>query len=578
MTRHRPLGADLGAMRASPFPRSSLWLVAGLAALLIGLAALQWRWIGRWSAVEEARLESALRTGAQDLDQDLSRRLQALQEAFLDLRADDSQAARRVADALRRWQSGIDPPDVVEAVYWVAPGPTPQLERLEGDSLVGLAWPERLGMWRERLRAFPARLQPVPGTTESRLVLDEATFPDLPPALLVPALPAATDPERPLRFVLIELAEDGLREHLLPDLIRRHIVGHALYDIRIASSSGLLYTSRPDLPKGAFTTPDLDRPLGPTERTELVISIDPETRTEEAQFDIAAFQSETRTGGAAGRWRLQVRHRAGSIAAATRTLKLRQLALAFGVLAVLGAATTLLLLSVRRQRQLAQRQLAFVAGVTHELRTPLAVLHAAGENLSDGVVEDPAMARQYGTLVRDESRRLADMVETVLTYAGADATTTRHSPLRAEDWVQAAAAQAQPVLEETQTTLVLDVAPNLPDLDGDPIALATALRNLLANAALHGGSSVHVSARTIGFGSDSAIELAVSDDGPGIHPANREALFEPFVRGETAIERQTPGSGLGLALVKRIVEAHGGTVELATTDKTTFRITLPTNS
>ena len=558
-------------MHALSSPRSILWLAVGLAGLLVGLAALQWRWIGRWSAVEEVRLASALRAGAQDLDEDLTARLQTLQGAFLDQRADDPQVASALAEALREWEADTDLPELVEAVYWVAPGASPQLERLEGDALVARMWPERLRDWQERLGAFPPTLQPGPGATDIRLVLDESTFPDHPPSVLIPALPGPADAERPLRFVLIELAEAGLRDTLLPDLIRRHLVGHELYDIRITSPSGALYTSRPGLSDDAFETPDLDRPLGAIERTELVISSDLSARREEAQFDIAAFRSEIQTDEAS-QWRLQVRHRSGSIAAATRALKGRQIALAFGVLAILGAATALLLISVRRQRALAQHQLAFVAGVTHELRTPLAVLHAAGENLSDGVVDDPGMARQYGTLVRDESRRLADMVETVLTYAGADATTARRSRFTVEEWVQDATDQARPVLDETGTTLTLDLAPDLPDLDGDPLALATALRNLIANAARHGGSSVRISAR---LRSDATVALAVSDDGPGIPPADRPDLFEPFVRGTAATDNQTPGSGLGLALVRRIVEAHGGTVALATREETTFTITLP---
>ena len=206
------------------------------------------------------------------------------------------------------------------------------------------------------------------------------------------------------------------------------------------------------------------------------------------------------------------------------------------------------------------------------------MLHAAGENLSDGVVAEPEMTRRYGALVRDESRRLSDMVETVLSYAGADATTARRSRLSVRDWIEDASSQARPLLEEANTTLTLDLAPDLPDLHGDPLALATALRNLIANAARHGGSSVQITARATRLGTASAIELAVSDDGPGVSSSDQSAIFEAFVRGESAIVNQTPGSGLGLALVKRIVEAHAGTIELTTAPDTTFTITLPTSS
>ena len=556
------------------FP-SHLWLAAGLGVLLIGLAGLQWRWIGRWSAAEEAQLERALRTGARDVDIELTRRLATIQDGFAETRSDDPRPAETLASHLRQWRTETDVPGLVEAVYWVTPGASPQLARLEGDTLVGLAWPERLTGWKEAFRPFPDTLRPDSRSSTIQLVLDAHAFPDLPPGVLVPALPRSNPRNRQLRFILVELSEDRLRNEILPTWVCTHIVGCDLYDIRIAGRTGVLYDSRPGLAADAFETPDLDVPLGLSEHIELTLSFDP-TRGD-AELDVAELQSETHTK-ADGLWQLQVRHRAGSIAAASRALRLRQLALAFGVLAVLGAATALLLLSVRRQRTLAQRQLAFVAGVTHELRTPLAVLHAAGENLSDGVVAEPEMTRRYGALVRDESRRLSDMVETVLSYAGADATTARRSRLSVRDWIEDASSQARPLLEEANTTLTLDLAPDLPDIHGDPLALATALRNLIANAARHGGSSVRITARATRLGTASAIALAVSDDGPGVSSSDQSAIFEAFVRGESAIVNQTPGSGLGLALVKRIVEAHAGTIELTTAPDTTFTITLPTSS
>lgn len=561
-------------MRALSSPRSILWLAVGLAVLLTGLAALQWRWIGRWSAVEEARLESTLRTGSTALNQDLTSTLYALQESFVDIPADDDAAADALAESIRQWQSDARMPGLVEAVYWSTPGPSPRLRQLEGDTLVDTL-SDRLDPWRATLQRFPARLQPAPGSSAVALVLDEPSFPDQPPGLLIPALPPPGQPDHLIRFILIELADKALREDLIPALIQEHIVGHDLYDLRVVDPSGVLYASRPGLTDAVFETPDLDQPLGPSDVTELVFALNAADQTTDTEVDLASLQTETQAEAGTGRWRLQARHRAGSIAAATWRLRMRQLVLAFGVLTILATATALLLLSARRQRTLAQRQLAFVAGVTHELRTPLSVLHAAGENLSDGVVEDPEVARRYGTLIRDESRRLGEMVETVLAYAGADASPSRRERVSVRAWVDEAITQARPVLDETRTTLDLALPLDLPDIHGDPRALASALRNLIANAARHGGASVVVSARTSQIGTAPAIELSVSDSGPVLDRTDREALFEPFVRGETAIANQTPGSGLGLALVRRIAEAHGGTVALADTAPTTFTITLP---
>ena len=96
----------------------------------------------------------------------------------------------------------------------------------------------------------------------------------------------------------------------------------------------------------------------------------------------------------------------------------RNLVVSSSILAVLGASVGLLVLSTRRAQTLARQQMEFVAAVSHELRTPLAVIRSAGENLADGVVRDEAQIRKYGELVRNEGRRLTEMVEQILEFAG----------------------------------------------------------------------------------------------------------------------------------------------------------------
>ncbi|MEO0556911.1 MAG: HAMP domain-containing sensor histidine kinase [Bacteroidota bacterium] len=538
--------------------RTMALAAVGLGVLLVGIAVVQEASISGWSEVEDIRLRSSLVEGARQLDADLTERIAATGEPFIELAAQSDGIANTLVDRLDQLPPHALP---IRNVYWVTPGMPPTLLRLTPDAktLAPVSW-QALGT--EWQRYFSREGTPL--RQGSPLEVSNADTPAH--ALAFPALPT---PDAPVPYVVLALDSTALATSVLPSLLRDHLGLGETFDITIGpEGEPPVYTSRPGLT--TLPHPDLVQPIGARLLTALTLTL---TR-DEGQAALNVNAGELTSGDAL--WEMRIQHRAGSIGAAASRLRWQQRALAFAVLALLAGAVALLIRSVLAQRALAQRQLAFVAGVTHELRTPLSVLHAAGENLSDGVVDDPEAARRYGTLVRDESRRLADMVETVLTYAGAEAPTVRRAPILIADWVEDAVEQARPALDETGTTLTLDLAPDLPPVHGDTVALATALRNLIANAARHGGPSVQISARATQGGS--RIELAVSDDGPGIPPANREALFEPFVRGAAAIEAQTPGSGLGLALVRRIVEAHNGTVELAETPKTTFILTLPASS
>jgi signal transduction histidine kinase len=285
--------------------------------------------------------------------------------------------------------------------------------------------------------------------------------------------------------------------------------------------------------------------------------------------------------GGAGRWRLVVRHRDGTVDAVVAAARRRNLAVGASALLLLAASAVLVVVSAQRARRLADRQLEFVAGVSHELRTPLAVICSAAENLADGVVADADGVRQYGRVVRDEGRRLAEMVERVLDLAG---TYSGRRGWRAEDVsVPELLAECEvslaPALCEAGLSLESHVEPGLPLVRADRGALSRAVQNLLQNAVRHGGDGGWVGLRASLSHEESRAEvrIAVEDRGPGIPHSEVAHLFEPFFRGERATARQVRGSGLGLSLVKRIVEAHGGTVGVKTEPGcgSAFTIALP---
>jgi signal transduction histidine kinase len=259
-----------------------------------------------------------------------------------------------------------------------------------------------------------------------------------------------------------------------------------------------------------------------------------------------------------------LQHRGGSLAEAVAAVRRRNLAVGFGVLALLGTAAALLAVGGQRARYLARQQLEFVAGVTHELHTPLAAIRSAGQNLADGVVSDPQQIRRYGDLIQKEGGRLGALVDQVLDFAGIESGSRAYStePVQVGALVHKAMGDLSLVLEQAGMQVEIDVADDLPEIRGDAEALGRALENLLTNAAKFagGGGWVGVSAAR-GPGPEN-ITLRVEDRGPGIPKAEGGRVFEPFYRGRGARRSLAPGSGLGLSLVRHVAEAHGGRVRV----------------
>jgi signal transduction histidine kinase len=218
--------------------------------------------------------------------------------------------------------------------------------------------------------------------------------------------------------------------------------------------------------------------------------------------------------------------------------------------------------SSQRAQRLARQQMEFVAAVSHELRTPLAVIRSAGENLADGVVHDEARIRKYGDLVRSEGRRLTEMVEQILEFAGIQSGQRGFAlgPVSILPLMQDVVKRSSALVHDARLTVEYDVPPDVPPVLGDEPALRRVFQNLIGNAIKYGerGGWIGVQARAAGRD----VLVTVSDRGIGIAPSDHARIFEPFYRAPDVVGAQIQGAGLGLSLVKRIVEAHGGRVTL----------------
>jgi len=268
-----------------------------------------------------------------------------------------------------------------------------------------------------------------------------------------------------------------------------------------------------------------------------------------------------------GRWEMYVRHRSGSLETVVAQLRWRNLAVTAGVLLLMMASVAALINYTRRAQRLAQLQIDFVAGVSHELRTPLTVLRTAGYNLTGKMAHNPAQVERYGVLIQQESGRLKDLVEQIMKFAGSETgrVIQEPEPLSVESVIQDTMESSKAVMEGAHCVVEQSIEDGLPPILGDPTALKHALQNLLTNAAKYGtGDSnwIGISASKTTDRGRGMVEIRVTDRGRGIPEDEQKHIFDPFFRGQKAIQDQVHGTGLGLNLVKKIVEAHGGTIRV----------------
>lgn len=576
-------------------------MIGGLAVLLVALGVLQYRWMTQISESDGEKAKARVKDQADRFASDFNREVQ---NAYFNFQADvDSWKNKDWADFNERYQYWVEntpyPTLIKEFYFFEAKGDVPVLRYERGVGFLPVdraTTPEhietRLGQLKERL-ADPTNFKPVQEDIDTlllpihvmsskgdKIVVRERT-PDVPSPLGMP---------EPYGYLAIELDRETLTGRMIPALVQKYFDPNE-FRIQVTDRSGnavFRETYAGDADAAArlldvspsnfvfFANKDLMEKIG-EKRPSVVVNSKIETHSFEHNGETkgdnvtiemktskprtSVFTATTRNGEVGGGpWKLGVQHVSGSLDGYIASTLRRNLAIGFGILFLLAAAVAAIIVSSLRARALAQRQLDFVSSVSHEFRTPLAVIYSAGENLADGVAKETVQVSRYGDLIKGEGRKLSSMVEQILEFAGANSGKRKFSfsPTPIGEVVNAAISESRSLIDDRGFDIETSIGEGLPTISADRAALSQAIQNLIANSIKYCNGDPWL--RVTASNGDGKVRIAVEDRGIGISKGDLKQIFEPFFRSRQVVDAQIHGNGLGLSLVKQIVDAHGGSV------------------
>jgi signal transduction histidine kinase len=274
------------------------------------------------------------------------------------------------------------------------------------------------------------------------------------------------------------------------------------------------------------------------------------------------------------RWDLALGYKNTTIEALARDNFQKNLMLTLFVFSLLVFGIILTLRATAREMKLAQAKSTFVSNVSHELKTPLALIRLFAETLELGRVKSSEKAHEYYRIINNESRRLTQLINNILDFSKIEAGRKEYQFVESDvaEVVEDVVRSYEYQIVNSGFEMKIDIDHNLPHAPIDRDAISQAVLNLINNAVKYSDEHKVVDIRV--RGRDNAIAIEVADRGIGIPRSEHEKIFEKFYRVSTGLVHDTKGSGLGLALVKHIVEAHRGQILVESTPDKGSRFTI----
>lgn len=582
--------------------------VGGVIILLTLFLGLQYNWLKQASEAERERMQRRVDADARSFADDFNRELQA---AYFNFQTDAASWEKgdwsEFNDRLDYWKSKTQYPELIREFVFFGKGDVPPLKYdvATRSFVTGEIDPNILALrpklsGQEMFESFNDEacvlVMPIhrPDRQVERIILRRSQD---------GTQPSVHTPES-IGFLIIALDRTVITERLFPELVAKHFPeGNFRVGVTDKAGSAVFQTSdvttEPDAKAGLISlSPDnfiffanrgnLPQPQGDETHRGVIISERVESKTfthtetlpegkrtgtftvelkpgeQDGQSSTTKHRSSiiaTTTGGT-DPWTLNVQHASGSIDAFTRNEFNKSFLIGVGLYLLLVGAIVAIVLSALRSKRFAQRQIDFVSSVSHEFRTPLAVIYSAGENLADGVTDDRQQVTRYGNLIKGEGRKLSAMVEQILQFAGARSGKRKYNFVSSDvaSIVESAIEECRPMLDEKGFEIETAIDSGLPPIKVDAEALSTALQNLITNAVKYSNGSRWL--RVAASNGGESVKLIVEDRGIGIGSNDLKQIFEPFYRSKEVVDAQIHGNGLGLALVKEIAEAHGGKVRV----------------